>query len=78
MRSWTVIVGLFVFSCKAQTLPLNTYLENLPLNSYLKDLNNELNFNYELQLGLGVGKILKSDYQLQVVPNLSFRIGYDF
>ncbi|KIC61329.1 hypothetical protein [Chryseobacterium taiwanense] len=36
------------------------------------------NFNYELQLGLGVGKILKSDYDLQVVPNLSFRIGYDF
>lgn len=36
------------------------------------------NFNYELQLGLGVGKILKSDYQLQVIPNLSFRIGYDF
>lgn len=36
------------------------------------------NFNYELQLGLGVGKILKSDYSLQVVPNLSFRIGYDF
>ncbi|MGI9581506.1 hypothetical protein ACR1PO_09860 [Chryseobacterium sp. RRHN12] len=36
------------------------------------------NFNYEVQLGLGVGKILKSEYSLQVVPNLSFRIGYDF
>jgi len=36
------------------------------------------NLNYELQLGLGLGKILKSGYSLQVVPNLSFRIGYDF
>lgn len=36
------------------------------------------NFNYELQLGLGVGKILKPDYPLQVVPNLSFKVGYDF
>ncbi|MDR6405712.1 MULTISPECIES: DUF6705 family protein [Chryseobacterium] len=29
-------------SCKAQTIPLNTYIENIPLNAYLKDLNNEL------------------------------------
>ncbi len=35
-------------------------------------------FNYELQLGLGVGKILKSGYDIQAVPNLSFKIGYDF
>ncbi|MGG5210217.1 DUF6705 family protein [Chryseobacterium sp. MIQD13] len=43
MRSWIFIfLGLFVFSCKAQTLPLNTHFDNLPLNAYLKDLNNEL------------------------------------
>lgn len=36
------------------------------------------NFNYEFQVGMGVGKILKDDYPLQAVPNLSFRIGYDF
>lgn len=36
------------------------------------------NFNYELQLGIGIGKVLKPDYELQVVPNLSFKIGYDF
>ncbi|CAD7811881.1 hypothetical protein CHRY9390_02431 [Chryseobacterium aquaeductus] len=29
-------------------------------------------------LTIGIGKILKEDYPLQVVPNLSFRIGYDF
>lgn len=31
-----------VISCKTQTLPLNTDLDNIPLNAYLKDLNNEL------------------------------------
>jgi len=36
------------------------------------------NFNYEFQVGMGVGKILRDDYPLQAVPNLSFRIGYDF
>jgi len=36
------------------------------------------NFNYEFQVGLGVGKILKPGYDIQAVPNLSFRIGYDF
>lgn len=32
-----------VISCKTQTLPLNTDLDNIPLNAYLKDLNNEFN-----------------------------------
>lgn len=35
-------------------------------------------FNYEFQLGLGLGKILKTGYSVQAVPNLSLRIGYDF
>ncbi|CAD7811845.1 hypothetical protein CHRY9390_02425 [Chryseobacterium aquaeductus] len=39
------------------------------------------NFNYEFQAGIGVAKFLEKDYvfsSVQVVPNLSFRIGYDF
>lgn len=36
------------------------------------------NFNYEVKLGLGIGKILKKDYDLQVIPEISFKIGYDF
>lgn len=36
------------------------------------------NFNYEFQFGIGLGKIMKPDYSLQVIPNLSFKIGYDF
>ncbi|MGI9650889.1 hypothetical protein [Chryseobacterium sp. RLHN22] len=35
-------------------------------------------FNYEFQVGLGIGKILKKDYDVQAVPNLSLRVGYDF
>lgn len=31
-----------IISCKAQTLPLNTLMENIPQNAYVKDLNNEL------------------------------------
>ena len=33
---------LFVLNCKAQTLPLNTLMEDIPNGAYLKDLNNEL------------------------------------
>lgn len=36
------------------------------------------NFNYEFKAGLGIGKILKKGYSIQVVPDLSFKIGYDF
>lgn len=36
------------------------------------------NFNYELRVGVGVGKILEKDYNLQVMPEISFKIGYDF
>ena len=36
------------------------------------------NFNYEFKAGLGIGKILKKGYSTQVVPDLSFKIGYDF
>jgi len=36
------------------------------------------NFNYEFRVGVGIGKILKSNYTTQVTPELSFKIGYDF
>ena len=36
------------------------------------------NFNYEFKAGLGVGKILKKGYSTQVIPDLSFKLGYDF
>lgn len=35
-------------------------------------------FNYELRLGLGVGKILKKGYDIQAMPDINFKIGYDF
>lgn len=35
-------------------------------------------FNYEFKAGLGIGKILQKGYDAQVVPELSFKIGYDF
>jgi hypothetical protein len=37
-----ILILLFVVSCKAQTLPLNTTLSDIPANAYLKDINNEL------------------------------------
>ncbi|MFP3831477.1 DUF6705 family protein [Chryseobacterium sp. SIMBA_028] len=39
-----IILGLIVntISCKAQTLPLNTLMDDIPANGHLKDLNNEL------------------------------------
>ncbi|MDR6405710.1 hypothetical protein J2W57_002505 [Chryseobacterium ginsenosidimutans] len=40
MKILTFILGIFVFSCKAQILPLNTDYDVIPLNAYLKDLNN--------------------------------------
>ncbi len=36
------------------------------------------NFNYEFKAGLGIGKILQKGYATQAVPELSFKIGYDF
>ena len=37
------LVFTLIISCKAQTLPLNTLMENIPQGAYVKDLNNELN-----------------------------------
>jgi len=37
-----LVILSFVFSCKAQTYPLRTYID-IPENAYLKDTNNELN-----------------------------------
>lgn len=43
MRYRLIIVGIFVvFSCNAQSLPLNTPLLNISQNAHIKDLNNEL------------------------------------
>ena len=38
------VFSLFIcfISCKAQTLPLNTALNNIPNNAYVKDLDNQL------------------------------------
>lgn len=43
-KSLIILIGLYLglISCKAQTLPLNTLMENIPNNAYVKDLNNEL------------------------------------
>lgn len=41
----TIIILAFILnfiSCRAQTLPLNTLLDNIPNGAYVKDLNNEL------------------------------------
>ncbi|MBV8326785.1 DUF6705 family protein [Chryseobacterium sp.] len=40
----TILLSLlFILSCRAQTLPLNTELNDIPANAYVKDINNELN-----------------------------------
>ncbi|MET3035153.1 DUF6705 family protein [Chryseobacterium sp. NRRL B-14859] len=51
-----ILLGLIIniISCKAQTLPLNTLMENIPQNAHLKDLDNELS--------IYIGKY-KADYQ---------------
>ena len=36
----TIVINFI--ACKAQTLPLNTFMENIPNNAYVKDLDNEL------------------------------------
>jgi len=43
MERFIIFCGLFaVLFCKAQQLPLNTWMENTPNNAHLKDLGNEL------------------------------------
>ena len=39
-----LFIGILInlVSCKAQILPLNTFMENIPANAHVKDLNNEL------------------------------------
>ncbi|MDY0930821.1 DUF6705 family protein [Chryseobacterium sp. CFBP8996] len=34
---------IITISCKSQTLPLNTLMDDIPQGAYVKDLNNELN-----------------------------------
>ena len=36
------------------------------------------NINYEFKAGIGLGKILKLGYRVQVAPDIGFKIGYDF
>lgn len=44
MRTTLLFFGVLLsfLSCKAQTLPLNTFTEDIPSNAYVKDLINEL------------------------------------
>ncbi|QQQ29946.1 DUF6705 family protein [Chryseobacterium indoltheticum] len=43
MKIFMIFCGfVVVLSCKAQQLPLNTWMENTPNNAHLKDLGNEL------------------------------------
>lgn len=37
-----IVITVNLVSCKAQTLPLNTLLNDIPANAHVKDLNNEL------------------------------------
>jgi len=66
----------FVLISNADGIKVNPMISFVPTWGLRR--NFAQNFNYELQLGLGVGKILKSGYDIQAVPNLSFKIGYDF
>lgn len=65
----------FVIS-NVEGLEVNPSISLIPTWGLRRNFSN--NFNYELQLGIGVGKVLKPNYDLQVIPNISFRIGYDF
>lgn len=38
-----LVLAVNTISCKAQQLPLNTFMKDIPANAYVKDLNNELN-----------------------------------
>ncbi|MEG1238245.1 MAG: hypothetical protein RRY22_06050 [Bacilli bacterium] len=69
------IPNLFVISSNKDVY-VNEMISLTP--SYGLRRNFATNFNYELTLGIGVGKILKRNYDLQVIPNISFKVGYDF
>ncbi|WP_185209324.1 DUF6705 family protein [Chryseobacterium sp. C3] len=42
LKTIAILLMLNTISCKAQTLPLNTLMEDIPSGAYIKDLNNEL------------------------------------
>lgn len=67
--------NLFVIS-NNKDVYVNEMISLVP--SYGLRRNFASNFNYELTLGIGVGKILKRNYDLQVIPSISFKVGYDF
>ncbi|MBC7556228.1 MAG: hypothetical protein H7195_04625 [Chryseobacterium sp.] len=48
------------------------------LPSYGLRRNFSKNFNYEFNVGLGIGKVLKGNSNFQAYPDLSFKVGYDF
>src|SRR5690606_34521227 len=71
-----LLIGLIVnfISCKAQTLPLNTFMEEIPSNAYVKDLNNELPPYLGIYKAIYDGKevtlyITKEDNKLTKVMN---------
>jgi len=67
--------NLFVIS-NVDGITVNPMLSVVPTWGLRRNFFN--NFNYEIQAGLGIGKILKPNYDLQTVLNISFKIGYDF
>ena len=74
-----LLIGLIVnfISCKAQTLPLNTFMEEIPSNAYVKDLNNELPPYLGIYKAIYDGKevtlyITKEDNKLTKVMNKHF------
>jgi len=69
------VPDLFVIS-NVDGITVNPMVSIVPTWGLRRNFAN--NFNYEIQTGLGVGKILKPNYDLQTVLNLSFKIGYDF
>jgi hypothetical protein len=57
-------------------IKVNPMISVVPTYGFRRNFSS--NFNYEFQAGIGLGKILKPDYDLQTVLNLSFKVGYDF
>ncbi len=65
----------FVIS-NVENISVNPSLSFIPYYGFRR--NFATNFNYEFKAGVGVGKILKKGYDVQVPLELSFKVGYDF
>lgn len=65
----------FVIS-NTKDLTVNDAIYMIPHYGFRR--NFAMNFNYEFLAGIGIGKILKSNFSTQLRPEISFKIGYDF